>query len=92
MINVGIIGASFARDAYLPAFGHIEGARVVALASGRIDSARAAAKPYGIDAVYDDWKQMLSDHSLDLVCIRYTNDHACADDVGRDRKWCTCLV
>ncbi|UWQ95150.1 Gfo/Idh/MocA family oxidoreductase [Rhodobacteraceae bacterium M385] len=69
MINVGIIGASFARDAYLPAFEHIPGAKVVALASGRIESAKAAAEPYGITAVYDDWKKMLDEHALDLVCI-----------------------
>lgn len=69
MINVGIIGASFARDAYLPAFAHINGAEVVALASSRIESAHAAAEPYGITAVYDDWEQMLADHALDLVCI-----------------------
>lgn len=69
MINVGIIGASFARDAYLPAFAHIKGARVVALASGRIESARAAAEPHGITAVYDDWEKMLTDHKPDLVCI-----------------------
>lgn len=69
MLNVGIIGASFARDAYLPAFAHIDGAKVVALASGRLDSARKAAEPYGIDAVYDDWEAMLADHDLDLVCI-----------------------
>lgn len=69
MINVGIIGASFARDAYLPAFAHINDAQVVALASGRMESARAAAEPYGITAVYDDWEKMLSEHDLDLVCI-----------------------
>lgn len=69
MLNVGIIGASFARDAYLPAFAHIEGAEVVALASGRLESARAAAAPFGIAAVYDNWAQMLSEHELDLVCI-----------------------
>ncbi|ABD57028.1 Gfo/Idh/MocA family protein [Jannaschia sp. CCS1] len=69
MINVGIIGASFARDAYLPAFAHIPGAQVVALASGRMDSAKAAAEPHGIEAVYDDWEAMLDAHRLDLVCI-----------------------
>lgn len=69
MINVGIIGASFARDAYLPAFAHIPGAQVVALASGRMESARAAAEPHGITAVYDDWEKMLTEHDLDLVCI-----------------------
>lgn len=69
MLNVGIIGASFARDAYLPAFAHIKGARVVALASGRLESARAAAEPHGITAVYDDWEKMLAEHRFDLVCI-----------------------
>lgn len=69
MINVGIIGASFARDAYLPAFAHIESAKVVALASGRLESAKAAAEPYGIEAVYDDWERMLAEQTLDLVCI-----------------------
>jgi len=69
MLNVGIIGASFARDAYLPAFSYIENAQVVALASGRLESAKAAAEPYGIGDVYDDWKKMIADHALDLVCI-----------------------
>jgi len=69
MLNVGIIGASFARNAYLPALAHIEGAKVVALASGRLESARAAAEPHGITAVYDDWERMLAEHAFDLVCI-----------------------
>lgn len=69
MLNVGIIGASFARDAYLPAFAHLDGAEVVALASGRMSSAQKAAEPHGIEAVYDDWEAMLAAHDLDLVCI-----------------------
>lgn len=69
MLNVGIIGASFARDAYLPAFAHIEGAQVTALASGRISSAKAAAEPYAIANVYDDWETMIANHEFDLVCI-----------------------
>lgn len=69
MLRVGIIGASFARDAYLPAFAHVEGAKVVALASGRLDSARAAAAPHGIGLVTDDWQAMLAAGPLDLVCI-----------------------
>lgn len=69
MINVGIIGASFARDAYLPAFAHINDTKVVALASGRMESAKTAAEPFGIRSVYDDWEQMLAEHDLDLVCI-----------------------
>ncbi len=69
MIKVGIIGASFARDAYLPALAHIDGAQVVALASGRLESARRAAEPHGIENVHDDWAAMLDAHRPDLVCI-----------------------
>lgn len=75
MIRVAIIGASFARDAYLPALRHIPGAQVVALASGRLSSAKAAA-PQGVPA-YDDWQAMLAEHRPDLVCIATpTNLHA----------------
>ena len=34
-MKVGIIGASFAKAAYLPALKHVEGAEVVAIASAR---------------------------------------------------------
>ena len=76
-MKVGIIGASFARAAYLPAFAHVPGAEVVAIASGRMASARAAADAFGVPHAYDDWQAMLADHAFDLVCIATpTNLHA----------------
>ena len=39
-MKVGIIGASFARSAYLPALRHVPDAEVVALASARMKSAQ----------------------------------------------------
>lgn len=74
MIRVGVIGASFARDAYLPAFAHIDGAKVVALASHRLDSAQKAAEPHGIAYVSDDWADMIATQHLDLVCIATPTD------------------
>ena len=74
MTRIGIIGASFARDAYLPAIALIDGAEAVALASSRMESARAAAKPFGIGHVHDDWREMLDAHALDLVCIATPTD------------------
>jgi predicted dehydrogenase len=68
-MKVGIIGASFARAAYLPALRHVEGAEVVAIASGRLSSAKAAAEEFGVAQAYDDWAAMLDAHALDLVCI-----------------------
>jgi predicted dehydrogenase len=68
-MKVGIIGASFAKAAYLPALKHTPGAEVAALASARLDSAKAAAEAFGVPHAYDSWERMLNEHWLDLVCI-----------------------
>ena len=68
-IRVGTIGASFAREAYLPALRLIDDVELVALASARRSSAQAAADEFGIPHVYDDWQRMLDEHKFDLVCI-----------------------
>ena len=68
-MKVGIIGASFAQAAYLPALRHVIGAEVVALASARMDSARSAASQFQVPNAYDDWEKMLVSHEFDLVCI-----------------------
>lgn len=68
-IRVGIIGASFAREAYLPALRTIADAELVAIASARLESAHGAAVQFGIPNVYDDWRRMLGEHEFDLVCI-----------------------
>ncbi|WP_306117618.1 MULTISPECIES: Gfo/Idh/MocA family oxidoreductase [unclassified Roseitalea] len=68
-MKVAIIGASFARAAYLPALAHVEGAEVVAIASGRLESAQSAADAFGVPHAHDDWRAMLDAHRVDLVCI-----------------------
>lgn len=68
-MKVGIIGAGFARAAYLPALRHVPGATVVALASARLERAQAVAAEFGVPHAYDDWQAMLQAHRFDLVCI-----------------------
>jgi predicted dehydrogenase len=68
-MKVAVIGASFAQAAYLPALKHVPGAEVVAIASGRLASAQAAADKFGVPHAYDDWAAMLDTHPVDLVCI-----------------------
>ena len=68
-IRVGIIGASFARAAYLPALRTIDDAKLVAIASARLSSAQSAADQFGIPHVFDDWERMIGEHEFDLVCI-----------------------
>ncbi len=68
-IKVGVIGASFARAAYLPALAHIDDAEVVAIASARMESAQSAADAFDVPHAYDDWESMLNAHDLDLVGV-----------------------
>jgi predicted dehydrogenase len=73
-IRVGVIGASFAKAAYLPALRHVPDARVVAIASARLESAQATAAAFDIPHATDDWRAMLRDHAFDLVCIATPTD------------------
>lgn len=68
-IKVGIMGASFAKAAYLPALSKIDDVEVVAIASARLSSAQSTADEFGIPHAYDDWQEMLKQHEFDLVCI-----------------------
>jgi len=68
-MKVAIIGASFARAAYLPALRHVEGAEVVAIASARRESAEEAAAAFAVPHAYDDWRTMLARHAVDVVAI-----------------------
>ncbi len=73
-LTVGIIGASFAKAAMLPALASIDDVEVVAVASRRLASAQAAADAFGVAHAYDDWRAMLEAHKLDLVCIATPTD------------------
>ncbi len=73
-MKFAVIGASFARAAYLPALRHVDGAEVVAVASGRLESARSAADAFGIVDAYADWREMLARHKPDAVLIATPTD------------------
>lgn len=76
-IKAAVIGASFAREAYLPALRTIPDVEVVAVASARLESARAAADAFGIAHAYDDYRVMLEQHAVDFVGIATpTVEHA----------------
>ena len=56
-IKVGIVGAGFAKAAYLPAFQHISSVDVIAIASSRLLSAKSCADEFNIPNYYDNWKK-----------------------------------
>lgn len=68
-VRVGIIGAGFGQSAMVPGFRLAPGAEVVAICSGRRERAEAAARAHGIALAYDDYREMLAEAQLDLVCI-----------------------
>lgn len=68
-IGVGIIGAGFARKTQIPAFMACEGARVLAIASGRRENAEAAAREFNIPFVGADWREVVAHDDVDLVCV-----------------------
>jgi predicted dehydrogenase len=76
-VKVGVVGASFAKAAFLPALSHCEDVEVIALASARLSSASETAEAFKVPHAYDDWSKMLAEHELDLVCIATpTKTHA----------------
>jgi predicted dehydrogenase len=68
-IRTALIGASFAKEAYLPALATVDDVDVVAIASARLESARSAAQAFDVPNTYDDWREMLDRHPVDLVGI-----------------------
>lgn len=74
-IRAAVIGASFAKAAYLPALASIDDVEIVAVASARLESAQAAAAQFQVPHVYDDWRRMLESHSFDLVGIATPTIH-----------------
>src|SRR5262245_8058818 len=68
-IRAAVIGASFAKEAYLPALATIPDVELVAISSAHMESAKAVAEKFNIPNAYADWKVMLEKHPLDLVGI-----------------------
>ena len=73
-LKIGIVGASFAKAAYLPAFNHIKGIEVTALSSFNLENAKNCAQEFNINKYYDNWELMLDENSFDLVCIATPTD------------------
>jgi len=68
-VGIGIIGTGFARRVQIPAFLASEKARVVSVASGRLENAESTAKEFEIEHFTDDWRATVGNEKVDLVCI-----------------------
>ncbi len=68
-VRIGIVGTGFAEKVQLPALRHVEGAEVVAVASGHRSSAERAAAAFGIPRVCDAVEELAALPDVDLVVI-----------------------
>ena len=67
--RIGCIGAGFImRDCHLVAYRDL-GLAAAAITSKEREESEAVAKSYGIPKVYDDWKALLQDESLEIIDI-----------------------
>ena len=67
--GVGIIGTGFARTVQIPGFRACEGARVVAVASGRRENAERVAREFDIPTVCETWRDVVAREDVDLVSV-----------------------
>ncbi|HKS29017.1 MAG TPA: Gfo/Idh/MocA family oxidoreductase [Pyrinomonadaceae bacterium] len=76
VVGIGIIGTGFARSTQIPGFRACEGARVVAIASGRKQNAERVAREFGIEFATNDWREVVEREDVDLISIvTPTNTH-----------------
>jgi predicted dehydrogenase len=76
--GIGCIGAGFImRDVHLAAYKEA-GFRPVAIASRTAENARAAAEQAGVPKVYETWRELLDDPSVEIVDIAFPPDEQLA--------------
>ncbi|WP_078427357.1 Gfo/Idh/MocA family protein [Alkalihalobacterium alkalinitrilicum] len=68
-IRVGIIGTGFGAKVHAPIMQNHPDFEVVAISSVHRGSLAEVKQATGVAAVYDDWKKMLDNESLDLLSI-----------------------
>ena len=70
VVRVGLIGAGRnTRERHLPGFQKIAGVEVVAVANRSRESGQVVADSFNISTVYDNWRDLLEDPTIDAVCI-----------------------
>ena len=70
VIRVGLIGAGRnTRDRHIPGFQDVPGVEITAVANRSRESGQRVADSFNIPTVYDNWRELLEDDSIDAICI-----------------------
>lgn len=79
-IKVGIIGCGgIANGKHMPSLQKVENVEMIAFCDIDISKAACAAEAYGTDnaKVYDDYKALLKDDTIDVIHVCTPNDSHC---------------
>ena len=70
VIRLGFIGAGRnTRDRHIPGFVNVEGVELAAVANRSRESGQRVADSFNIATVYDNWRDLLDDPTIDAICI-----------------------
>lgn len=69
MFNIGIIGAGSVSVRHINGYKQNSECNIKAIADLNVSLAGERAKEYGIDAVYQDYKELLADEEIDAVSV-----------------------
>lgn len=68
MVRIGIIGTGFGVRSMIPTFKKIKGCKVIALAGTNLKKTKQITKKHNIDFAYDNYKDLIKNPKVDLVC------------------------
>lgn len=69
-IRVGLIGAGGnVRNRHIPGFRKVKGVEIVGVVNRSLESSQRVADEFDIPRVYNSWRELLADESIDAVCI-----------------------
>jgi predicted dehydrogenase len=70
VVRLGLIGAGRnTRERHIPGFQKIPGVEIAAVANRSRESGQRVADSFNIPTVYDNWRELLDDPTIDAVCI-----------------------
>lgn len=68
-LRIGIVGSGMIAEVIAKAINQAQGAELAAVASRRVDSAKAFAEEQGISQVFDTWQKMIDSEAIDAVYV-----------------------
>jgi myo-inositol 2-dehydrogenase / D-chiro-inositol 1-dehydrogenase len=73
-VGVGLVGSGFISNLHAEAFGHAREAAVLAVASPTEEHARRFAEQHSVARWHSDYRALLEEDDISLVCIGVPND------------------